>query len=397
MAEDMTIDATALIQELENDFVSAFKEALILHCHNWPTDDEAINLMEGFRQTLRLTTAGHLQFLESDPAYPLLTKMQSLQRQMQSPSADAVYHWSRIDGSYRYRLRGDRGSAHIIQIAVYEGSSSRYPDFRIVDTRDSLEDKGLEPNSELDIELSTDPNDTESIRLPAGEGELYVRQYYNDWQTEEPANLWIERIGATYPPPALDPDMLRKQASAVTSWIRVQSAVHRQYVESYLSSDPNKLKAISIPGAFEGTWYLNGHYRCSEDEAVILEVDEPDAPYWCFQLNNLQWEALDYYVRKTSINGHQAHIDQDGKFRAVISHRDPGVANWIDTCGRTLGIIAGRYFKSNSVAEPILKKVPFASLKEHLPEKTALTTESERQTELRNRLISAHRRFCSDQ
>ena len=36
------------------------------------------------------------------------------------------------------------------------------------------------------------------------------------------------------------------------------------------------------------------------------------------------------------LNGHQAVLD-DGVFRAVVAHRDPGVANWLDTAGNRRG------------------------------------------------------------
>lgn len=387
-----------LIDELETEFYDAFRETIKLHCADWPEDNGELNILEGFRQSFRLLSAGHLQYLESDPAYPLLIKNQSLQRQMQLPSVDAVYHWAQLDGQHTYRIHGHRGSARIFQIAVYEGSSSEYPNLKVASTVDNFEDDTFAANTSLDVVLSADPHEGTWIQLPPGGCELFVRQYYYDWENEEPAWMWIEREGAVYPPPALDPKQLRKGASRVASWLRAQSkVVYRTYVQSILDSEPLKLKAIRVPGAFEGTWYLNGHFRCTPDQAVILEVDQPDALFWGFQLGNLQWEALDYYVRATSLNGHQAAIDADGKFRAVISHLDPGVANWLDPGGRILGLISGRYFKSTTVPEPKLKVVPFEDLSSALPSDCKRITPEQRQKQLRQRLLSAHKRYCSDQ
>lgn len=382
------------VSDAEEQFTQAFRETVRLHCDDWPEEAAPLNPFEGFRQSLRLTSAGHLQFLESDPAYPLLVKNQSLQRQMQLPAADAVYHWTKVDGRFNYRLRGDRGSAHIFQIALYEGSSSRYPDFTVVSTSDSLDNPELAPEKMLDIRLS---RDSDLYRLPEGGGELFIRQYYYDWNTEQPATLWIEREGADYPPPPLEPQTLSAGADDLVSWLKVQSNVYRTYMQAILDKPPSPLEPFSIPGAFEGAWYMNGPYRCAPDEAVVLEVDAPDAPYWSFQLGNLQWEALDYYVRKTSINGHQAVLGADGKFRAVISHKDPGVPNWLDAGGRELGIIAGRYFRAKEAPAPTLRTVSFAELERHLPPHQARVSLSERREELRNRLVSAHNRFCSDQ
>jgi len=386
-----------LTKELASDYAAAFRECVDLHCQGWPEDDAELNALEGVRQAFRLANAGHLMHLEGDPAYPLLIKIQSLQRQMQLPAADAVYHWTRLSGEHVYHLRGHRGSAHLFQIAVYEGSCSRYPDFRIFSMRDSFEDEALAAGTELDVTLSRERREGTWLELPEGECELYVRQYYYDWGTEEPALLRIEREGAVYPPAELDREDFADRVGRVNSWLRVQSDVLRKAVRASLDCDPALIPATEIPGAFEGTRYLNGHYRCPPGQAVIMELEEPRARYWGFQLSNLQWEALDYCVRRTSINGHQAAIDDDGMFRAVISHEDPGVANWLDAGGRTLGLVAGRYFKPQTVPTPRLKVVPFASVADHLPRGTRRVTPEERQQELRARLESVYRRLCGDQ
>ena len=40
--------------------------------------------------------------------------------------------------------------------------------------------------------------------------------------------------------------------------------------------------------------------------------------------------TVDWVNRQSSLNDAQAHIDSDGRFRAVISQQDPGVPNWLD-------------------------------------------------------------------
>ena len=44
-----------------------------------------------------------------------------------------------------------------------------------------------------------------------------------------------------------------------------------------------------------------------------------------------------------SCNGHQAHVDADGRVRVVVAHVDPGVPNWLDTEGRPIGMVVYRY------------------------------------------------------
>lgn len=389
------------LAQLSDNYAQAFHTAVENFCCDLPEETGETAVLEGFRQVMRLANAGHLMHLESDPAYPLLIKMQSLQRQMMLPCADAVYHYARLHGDFRYRLHGNRGSAYVFQIAIYQGSSAHYPDFTIRYDRDNFEESLFAAESELDLVLSREaPDDTKQqhwIPLPEGNCEIHIRQYYYDWNNELPAQLLIERQEHCYPPPPLNAEALYDGFERANSWLRNQSALAKQYVQSFLQADESEIPAISIPGAFEGTRYLNGHYHCQPDEAIILEVEQPQAIYWGFQLSNLAWEALDYFIRQTSINGHQAVIDRDGKFRAVICHRDPGVANWLDTGGRVVGLISGRYFKAETAPGPRLTKVPFDELSKYLPGDTVRVSEEARREALRGRLLSAHARLCSDQ
>ncbi len=381
------------------DCESAFAEAVANLCTG-PAAEHPLYAMEGFRQAVRLANAGHLMHLEADPANPLLIKMQSLQRQMMSPSADAVYHQARLHGDYSYRLTGNRGSAHLFQIAIYRGSSARYPEFEPTCLRDNLEAATLRAGEDLDLVLDASPRPELGERwlpLPEGDCELHIRQYYYDWHSEEPARLVLEREGGKRPPPPVDPEAIAERVAHMNSWLRVQSALGQRYVQSMLEADPEILEGIEIPGAFEGTCYINGYYRCAPDEAVIMEGEAPEAVYWAFQLSNLGWEGLDYYQRQTSLNGAQASIDEDGRFRAVISHRDPGVANWLDAGGRELGIMNGRAFRVAATPKFQLTTVPLERVFDHLPEGTVRVSEQERAQSLRDRWASVHRRLCSDQ
>jgi hypothetical protein len=375
----------------------ALRHAVQVHSQGWPADDGDLNAAESVRQTIRLANAGVVSFFESSPDYPELVKMQTLSRQIQSPSADAVYHYCRLHGRNAYRIKGPRGSAHIFQIAVWNGSCSNLRDYRLIDKKDSDSSPELAPDAELDLVLSQEEQPGNWLKLPEGECEIFIRQYYADWDNEKPAHLTIERIGAVYPPPPPTRAEMTERLQMVSDWLRTQSAYFDKSIKFHLSTDPGVLPQLMIPEAFQDNAYLNGHYRCREDEAVILEVQPPQAYYWSFQLLNLQWEAMDYHMRQTSLNFKQAKLDADGKLRIVISHRDPGAANWFDTSGRTLGLLAGRYYKADGVPIPTLRKVPFDSLWEHLPSGTARVTPKDRQIIIKDRMASAFRRFCGDQ
>ncbi|MET0657105.1 MAG: hypothetical protein ABW110_02970 [Steroidobacteraceae bacterium] len=138
---------------------------------------------------------------------------------------------------------------------------------------------------------------------------------------------------------------------------------------------------------------LRSSYRCGADEAVILEVTPPQAPWWSIQLTSHFWEALDWNLRQTSINGHQAVLDPDGKFRAVIAHVDLGVPNWQDAGGHEVALITARYYKAKSTPLPQLRTVPLKDVRRELPPTTRVITPRQRQASLWNRAQSVPRRL----
>ena len=113
-------------------------------------------------------------------------------------------------------------------------------------------------------------------------------------------------------------------------------------------------------------------------------------------MGNFWWESLDYAYRHTSLNGFQAHLDPDGRFRAVVAHRDPGVANWLDTCGHARGPMLFRWIVADHAPEPTCTVVPFAEVHQHLPEGTRTVSPAERQAIIATRRDGVLRRFSPD-
>ena len=129
------------------------------------------------------------------------------------------------------------------------------------------------------------------------------------------------------------------------------------------------------------------------DEALILETELPEKrPYWNVQLNDELWNALEFIYRQSSLNGHQARVDSDGRFRAVIAHVDPGVANWLDPVGSRQGMLIGRWYGCSTNPVPTLTRVPLADLRRHVPADTPILTAAEREAQLRTRRLGAQLR-----
>jgi hypothetical protein len=395
--------ALAYANRLIDRLVDAMRYKLKKHIMGWPGDDRELDTHEAVRHLLRDIDFGHSAYVEADYANPAFAKMGATSRiNFQLPSPDCMYHTVILHSDYRYRITGNRGSASVFQLAVYSGHACDLIAWKTHCMLNNFDQPGrLASGAEVDIVLSrTRPDDLGDalwMELPQGRSELHSRQYYGDWETQEPADLMIVNEGQTFPARLLDRETAETRFNRLVDLLRVHTDFYRAGVEAHLRSADNEIDELIVPGAFVGTHYYPGHFRCQPDEAVIFEVEDPDSLYWNTALFQMQYENIDWWARSSSINCAQASTDADGKIRIVASWQDGGVPNWLDASGRNLHLIAFRFFRaSRTPAKPRFAKVPFAEMRRHLPIGTPVVTPAERHELLRRRLVSVYRRRMAD-
>jgi hypothetical protein len=125
-----------------------------------------------------------------------------------------------------------------------------------------------------------------------------------------------------------------------------------------------------------------------------MEVTPPQGLYWSFSIGNPWWETIDYANHQSSLNGHQAALDDDGVVRAVIAHEDPGIANWLDSAGHSAGPVILRCVRTETAPVPITRVVPVSQLDDVLPRGTRRVTTAERAAVLEARRAAVSRRFA---
>jgi len=115
--------------------------------------------------------------------------------------------------------------------------------------------------------------------------------------------------------------------------------------------------------------YGFGFFALEPDEAWLIECDVPAEGHWSFQLYSRWYESLEFQHRQSSINRTQALIDDDGRFRAVVSATDPGTVNWIDSEGHLQGCLIYRWLRCNVTPTATARAVKLSNLAELLPSK----------------------------
>jgi hypothetical protein len=358
---------------------------------------------EGFRYLARFLACGNATCVtHGDPAHPLFTRMIDYSTPWGLDNPDCLYHYASIAGEFEYRISGNRGSANHIDLQANFGHFAD-GDISAWGTLSSLDgfDLACDPDGSFEITLSSlrPGNDCENwLQLAPNAEFVLVRQYFNDWENEVPAELYIERLDAPYPIPPPRSDDIADRLEKLARWFDKGGLLWENMSRGMLSMEPNSLVIHHADAAGECTGlkdqtYGMGNFRCAPGEAVIVEFEPPACHHWSLGLANYYWEAIEYATRQSHLNGHQAHLDPDGVFRAVVAAEDPGVPNWLDTAGHPAGTLTARFLRAESAPAPSLRVVPLGDVARHLPASTPRIDSTTREAALERRRWSVWRRF----
>ncbi len=350
------------------------------------------DMAAGFRHLLGLLGTGLDHGLRAEPDPVLAVKPSGM---------DAVYKWGMdcpdciytgapLRGGESYRLWGNRGSARYVGLQSMAGMASS--------ANCLLDELELGPSGEVELILSAAPH--EGNWLPIGEDAtgLVVRHFFYDWDTEVASSLHIERVGAarekTSRPPEDPRAVVARQLVALGDFVLANLDFFLQFSRP---EAPNTflppLDGTAMGAAAENRPVI-GSWELAPDEALLVEVTPPQGLYWSYSLGNPWWETIDYAGHQSSINGHQAVVDDDGIMRAVIAHDDPGVPNWLDTAGHSAGPVILRCVRTETAPVPTTRVIQLAEVYRALPPGTRRVTAEERRDTLAARRLAVSKRFC---
>jgi hypothetical protein len=244
-----------------DELFAAMRLKLEKHIAGWPGDDRELDTFEALRHLLRDISFGHAAYVEADYENPALTKMGATSRiQFQLPSPDCVYHCAILHGDYRYRLSGYRGSAAVFQQTVYRGHACNLLGWRTHSRVNNFDEPRLAAGQHIDIVLSrTRPDELGAavwLELPEGPCELHSRQYYGDWETEQPADLLLRLEGQRFPARLLDRASSETRFNRLLDLLRVHTDFYRAGVQAHLNADPHEIGELVIPTVSE-LWRLH--------------------------------------------------------------------------------------------------------------------------------------------
>lgn len=380
------------------DHLKPLEEAVAEIANTWRPDDPEYRA-DVYRQIMMQLSYGYFAFFHADAEHPdwapLWNPVYTLQ-----PNPDDIYRYCPISSDYRYRIAGARGTVKMLTINTQAALSGMPgPLDHTGEFYADLDDGDLQidANGDFEVLLSAERPAGHTgnwLQIKPGAVALMTRCRSYDWENEVDPVLSIECLNPKGLKKRLTPeDILERIDHMAWSPIRSTKLFYGMQNAVKANVGVNVFEPVRYGGALSRQVYLPAVFEFEDDEALILETELPQARrYWNFQLNDPYFNAIEYVYRLSSTNGHYAKVSADGRFRAVISLKDPGVPNWLDPAGFKQGTIYGRWYDCDSSPTPTLKRVKFADLRDHLPADTPIVTPEERAEELRRRVRGCQRR-----
>jgi len=357
-------------------------------------DPSEAERQEMYKLAFSALANGYLCHADMDPARPLWAPLWNRAMNLAGPAPDYVYMTCEIDPKGVYRISGLRGTTCFVEISqsrwvMIGGTTGK----EVPPPSHDLDDLTIGPDGYFSVVLSAERpagHDGDWWRLEPGVIRLLMRKCAVDWRGEIDARVAIERLDEAEP--ATREDFARRFAN-MADWVEKVIAfdvnLARHYRKDHGINVLTRSKLMDVSGLQRQVYY-DGAYEIDDDEALIVETALPQkARYWSVLVADDRFSTVDWVNRQSSLNAAQCRLDADGRFRAVISRRDPGVHNWLDKADNPWGIIQLRWNLASDAPDPTVTKVPLADVLNHLPPGTPVLTPEERKAQLRARREAA--------
>lgn len=345
---------------------------------------------------------GYFTRMYQDESYPDFWPVFNQAYPLGFASPDNAYYQAVVDDKGVYRISGNRGSAYILDVQIGSGTLSAWGTGKLGPTKRNYEiDRDVTVNADGSFEfvLSAErPRGYKGDWLPLDPGAtfLWIRQIAYDWEYEVDARFAIERLDVPARKARESAERYTERMSLMSEFVdnwTTRMLSWEKFLGEPLPENDVVVLDFSRGGGVKSQRYIQGWFDLKPDEALIIDTELPaQCRYWMFHLTDEFASSLNWLHNQVSINGHYAKVDSDGRFRAVVSEKDPGVANWLDTSGFPRGMISGRWKECSSFPKPDVRKVKFSEVLERLPEGTAMVTAEERDASIRKKREAAQLR-----
>jgi len=352
----------------------------------------------GLRYLSRNISLALLFHLENnDPRHPEVMRYFDPIRKQGGDNADAVYLGMPVNGRDHFVVRGQRGNARFLAFTLLEDGQTPWggPVVGSLFGPDLVCDE--QGNFELHLAPRPVPDAPNYLATTPDSWRLTIRQFFADWEHEQPMSVTVSNVDCHDPPPPLPAGKVEQGLASAGHWLGWSTeywaeklAQWRARPNQFISWHEMEKRAID---ATPGGTPLICYWQVARGQALVVRVHPPQCSYWNCEFGNRWFETMDYRYRLAGTNCHHAQLEEDGELIVVISHEDPGLPNWLDPSGHESGYVTFRWMGAQEAPHPHCQQVSMAALAQTLPAGVRKISPSQRQAQLKARRRGVHQRF----
>jgi hypothetical protein len=313
------------------------------------TPQDAFNQAEGIRYLTRLTRAGLEAFVEySDPAFPVFKRMVHETVKMGADNPDNYYLNAQISGKFSYKITGKRNTIDYVGFFTQNGNygtTGGLAPCGVLEGKDLI----VDADGNFEIILSKEKTGENWLKIEEETSLVMIRQTFLNRLEEIPVELKIENLDGRKTPEPITPKMIDEGLKMASMFVAGAPLLFARWASGF-QKHTNKLplfdpKISNAAGGDASITYYHSYWKLEPDEALVITVKPPKCDSWNFQLNNYWMESLDYRYFTICVSKGNAVYQKDGSVKIVVAHTDPGLPNWINTCGHSEGTMCWRWYR----------------------------------------------------
>ncbi len=257
---------------------------------------------------------------------------------------DRVYRMIGANSDYRYRITGRRHPTHPSEDdlsfeAIPAPGLYGQPLVRLAREAIDIADDG---SFSVIADSTPAAGRRNHLELPPKTNMIVVRDTLVDWAGQIPNRVSVELLDGPERPARSDDDVARAGAEIFHECVSMTLA----FLDNTLNAGPvNQLLVFQRPvkWGMAGGLFSANRFSVADDEALMITLDPLTAKYLVINACDPWTRAVPYDTHCASLNNAQAQQNNDGTYTFVLSPRDPGVFNWLDTVGLRTGTFTARW------------------------------------------------------
>lgn len=334
--------------------------------------ENEIDRAEGMRAvTQTFSLAAEIFIEKGNPREPAFSNWMASGRKVLGDNPDARYDSAPVSPDYSYEVYGTLSGCAAQTFTVYGRGPLGWNNVAGELVPEQME---LGPNGEFSLILSKDrPSHAKNwIELNDSAHMFLMRQFFDDTPIEKrPRDFEIRRLDA-YDTPEVYTEAefaLRTEAAAkfftlaidATFGLARMRANPSNSMEPPVEFDPS-IVGIYYPSVYN--IYFGGWFELEEDEALIFEGEELRGGYAIVHIMNGWLQSIEAQGGNQKFNKTTLTTNDDGSWRAIVAHKDPGHPNWLNPYGHRHGHFTLRIVhpEGDGTARPHARKVKLAEL-----------------------------------